>query len=204
MFSWCSFLSLSPLLHLPVLLTMHCFTVLFPLWGALLSPLFFLNIHPISVCLESHPVLYSSPYNTPSFHTCYTSHTSRSLLPYTIPTQIGMPHLGCPLYNIPMPFVIRYMLGSFSTLLAVLLMAWPYMLSFPPLLFSTSLAVPFVALPHALLSQLLSSPPFFIVDTSCTCVLFFHIWNTPLSSCFLSSPVSSIPLHTSSPYLLIL
>jgi len=116
-----------------------------------------------------------------------------------------MPYLGCLLYNVLVPSVIRHILDFSSILFAMLLMAWPCILPSSPLLSSTSSAVLFVALPHVLPFLLLSS--FLLsstVNTPYTYAPFHHIWNTQLLSFFFLSLVSLILLHTLSSYLLVL
>ena len=123
-----------------------------------------------SCCLSS---LSSSPYSLSNSSTspfafsrfsllsqvsssAYTFHTPYMILSpplYTIPALTGMPHLKCPLYSAPVPFVIGCVLDFSSTLFAAPFVAWPHALPLLPL--ATSF----------LLSK---------KDTFCTCVPFLH------------------------------
>jgi len=114
-----------------------------------------LNIHTIFASLRSPLVLYSLLHDNLSAHIFHIPCMILLFPLYTIPTPTGMPYLGCSLHSTPTLSVIRHMPDFSFTLLAALLMTWPYV---PFLLLQLSLAfvtVPFVALPYALLSLLL-------------------------------------------------
>ena len=180
-FTWPSFAYLSLLLCLPELLPVCCSTVLFPLWGMLLSSPSFFGIYIISTCLRSPSILYFPSYGIFSVCTFYISHII--LLPplYTTLALTDMPHLGCPLHSAFVLSIVGHTLDFFFTSFAILLMAWSHML------FSLLLASSFFPSKE---------------NTSCTCVLSFHIWNT-LLPLFLVSLLSFLLSHIALLYLTI-
>ena len=105
--------------------------------------------------MRGEPFSYSR-FSQHGISSAYTFHTPYMILSpplYTIPALTGMPHLKCPLYSAPVPFVIGCVLDFSSTLFATPFVAWPHTLPLLPLV----------------TSFLLSKE-----DTFCTCVPFLH------------------------------
>lgn len=177
---------------------MHCFAAPLSLWAILLLFPFSFDIHTISICSKSHPILYSPLHNILSFHTCCTLHTLQLLPSYTIPIQIDMPYLGCLLHSVIAPSIIRHVPGSCSILVAMLFAVELCVLPFPPLLYLFSSLFP-------MLFPLLGMPAFFpltlssfIMNIPYICALFLYTYNTPsfsrFTSCLLNSTLHLITL----------
>jgi len=112
---------------------MHYFAVLFPLWSAPPS----LYIYTISSLLiffwRLLPVLYCLSHNIPGFHTSRKLGTKPLPLLCTILDPIIVPLLGCLFHSAPLLFFLTLLL-SFSSTLAMLLVAWPHVPPHLPLL----------------------------------------------------------------------